>query len=598
MMRWTVKPPYGSLLDTSDYFSRDLLGLWIMNEGAGSTIYDIGGLRHHGQLLGNVGWTASSVGPVLNFPGDSGDYVTTTLLQDLIDNEDNFTLMVHFWSADSSDDRHIMYIGESGGNGWGGEDEAHLSIADDGDIYATYTNTEGSDTAPPNETWNTVVGTFRQGEANLYVNGGFLDQHIAYTPTLTDGDVEALRFGRPGIDGRYFPGMISHAAVYKRMLSAVEIAQLYADPYRMVQPYVRRVHYVPGAAGAYTLEALSGDYTTTGATTGLLHGRKFTAGAGSYAITGTDASLLMGHVLSSGAGAYVLTGTSADLEYLQAATLDAGAGAYAITGSDAQLILGRVLSAGAGTIEITGTAAALLHGRILSSGAGAYLITGADADLAHLEVSTLDAGAGSYLLTGSDAQLLHSRILTAGAGSIDVTGTVAGLFVGRLLSAGAGSLAITGTDVDLLRGYLSSAGIGSYLITGTDADLTYESGVTVDVGAGAYAITGTDAQLIYGRQLTAGAGSIDIVGADLPLSYGRKITAGAGSYLTTGTSISILADRLITLGSGTIVLTGTAVTFDYSGYVLPVGVAAVTFTITTPGAAYFITTPGTTFSTR
>jgi hypothetical protein len=64
-----VKPPLGARRDYGHPLSRGCTGHWIMNERAGTTLYDISGLGRAMTLLNAPAWTVSSGGPAVDFDG-------------------------------------------------------------------------------------------------------------------------------------------------------------------------------------------------------------------------------------------------------------------------------------------------------------------------------------------------------------------------------------------------------------------------------------------------------------------------------------------------------------------------------------------------
>lgn len=49
----------------------DLIGLWRLDEGAGTTAYDSSGNGHDGILIGDPTWTAGKIGGALEFDGQN-----------------------------------------------------------------------------------------------------------------------------------------------------------------------------------------------------------------------------------------------------------------------------------------------------------------------------------------------------------------------------------------------------------------------------------------------------------------------------------------------------------------------------------------------
>ena len=105
-----------------------LIGHWRFDDGSGTVAKDSSGNGHDGTLEGDLQWTADGIKDgALEFDGD-GDYVQTTLF-DALQTADNFTLSAWFkTNVTDTGQHHIVWIGEIGGNGWGGQTELHFTI--------------------------------------------------------------------------------------------------------------------------------------------------------------------------------------------------------------------------------------------------------------------------------------------------------------------------------------------------------------------------------------------------------------------------------------------------------------------------------------
>lgn len=76
-MSGIVKPPYPSRLDFDNPLSQGLVGCWLMNEGAGSKVYDISGRGNDGTLTNMApatDWVVGDSGSGLKL-SDDNDYV-------------------------------------------------------------------------------------------------------------------------------------------------------------------------------------------------------------------------------------------------------------------------------------------------------------------------------------------------------------------------------------------------------------------------------------------------------------------------------------------------------------------------------------------
>ena len=96
----------------------DLIAYWSLDDGSGATATDSVG-NHDGALEGDPTWEANGkVNGAIAFDG-AGDYVQTTLLDELKTGE-NFSLAAWFkTNVTSVGEPQIIWIGGTPGNGWG-----------------------------------------------------------------------------------------------------------------------------------------------------------------------------------------------------------------------------------------------------------------------------------------------------------------------------------------------------------------------------------------------------------------------------------------------------------------------------------------------
>lgn len=262
------------------------------------------------------------------------------------------------------------------------------------------------------------------------------------------------------------------------------------------------------------------------------------------------------YTLTADAGSYALTGAAVDL--LKDYHIDVDAGAYALTGTNIDLLLDRLLSIDAGSYAVAGTDASLLYGR------------------------TLIIEVGSYETTGAAISLLADRILSMDAGAYAVTGSDVNLTFGFILSADGGSYALSGTAASLLHDRLISVESGAYVLTGQDVTLTYTQGAVMSCDAGSYLITGSDANLIHDKLISIDPGSYLVTGTDASLLYDRLLSLDPGSYEIVGVAADLLRNYLIAIGVGSYALAGQDISFDYSGFELPVGFFTINFVTSKP----------------
>ena len=234
-----------------------LIAHWTFDEGKGDKAKDSSPNAHDATLEGNPKWTAKgALGGALEFDGD-GDYLQTPVLDELKTAE-NFTLSAWFQTNDTSaDEHHIVWVGASGENGWGGGSELHLSVRhfghpnklsfyfgsggeNSGNEINIVTKEDFTDTS----NWHHLVGVIKNAngpkvQGILYLDGkvvepwrkGFVDgsgtefktQDEAAPPDRATWNTE-LRIGVAGAsDQRFFHGRIDDVRVYDRAVEPKDI---------------------------------------------------------------------------------------------------------------------------------------------------------------------------------------------------------------------------------------------------------------------------------------------------------------------------------------------------------------------------------------
>ncbi|MDA0168656.1 Ig-like domain-containing protein [Solirubrobacter taibaiensis] len=206
-----------------------LVGAWGFEEAAGTSATDSSPAKNHGTITGATR-VSGRHGGGLSFV-NSGDWVTipshaslnlgaamtleawvnptgfnywhTVLLR-----ERNANAMAYGLYADNDVDRASGHVSTNGS-------EVH---------------TNGTSTLPVN-TWSHLAVTYDGSSLKLYVNGTLSSQR-AVTGTI-DSSTLPLRIGGNNVWGEYFRGVLDEIRVYRRALSAAELATDMASP---VQP--------------------------------------------------------------------------------------------------------------------------------------------------------------------------------------------------------------------------------------------------------------------------------------------------------------------------------------------------------------------------
>jgi hypothetical protein len=229
------KPPLGALPLSGHPLSQGLVGAWLMNEGAGSKVYDLSGYGNTGTFQGTApSWKAGQYGSVVSLPG-TDEYINVPNSSSLDITGSQITLSLHFkpkftdaiayeqllidkttgnnqafrlmWLDSITSFRFRLFTTSGTVNcdvlftGWDADETYHLAATYDGTTMSVY--------------WD-----------------GVLKQTAAQTGTITSSsDPVVLGWNSNGVT--YVIADYETASIYNRALTASEIAQLYLEPFCM-----------------------------------------------------------------------------------------------------------------------------------------------------------------------------------------------------------------------------------------------------------------------------------------------------------------------------------------------------------------------------
>lgn len=236
---WLVLSQTG-LTENTDPASDNLVAYYPLDEGSGNDIQDAqgsyDGTRYGFETSGN-GWAAGLVGKALDFDG-LDDYV---LLPGSImnDTSGSISAWVKTTAGVASSARHIVYAGSGNGDGYGSNDELHLSMQGDSgnpDFFIeasamgadVNTNAAGS---LNDGLWHHVVATWNGNIGMVYQDGQYRDSDN-YTPvgyTCTLATLIGSHSSRTSSPERAWKGLIDEVRLYNRALTHAEITQLYQN---------------------------------------------------------------------------------------------------------------------------------------------------------------------------------------------------------------------------------------------------------------------------------------------------------------------------------------------------------------------------------
>jgi hypothetical protein len=241
-LAWTSILPFGkevpSTSETSFYYSgitagltTNLVGLWHLNETAGTTFVDSAGTGNTGNKQGNV--TLGVTGKLLNaatFDGATA-YISTTKT---FNNPTLFTVAIWFKTVTAAGG-HLIGMGNAI-TGSSGNYDRHLYMTNAGKIYfGVYPNAVRVVTTPlsyNDGVWHQAVGTLSAAGLQLYMDGVLISTDAA--TTTAQSYTGYIRIGYDSVGGwtnqpssYFFNGTLDEAAFWTRALSGTEVQQLY-----------------------------------------------------------------------------------------------------------------------------------------------------------------------------------------------------------------------------------------------------------------------------------------------------------------------------------------------------------------------------------
>lgn len=294
------KPTFGtsgSQLNTDHPLADGIVGLWLMNEGTGTTIADLSGNENMGTLAADVSWVPGKYGTALDFDG-TGDYVDVGQDSSL---KMTTACTVCAWVKSDvtvSGERNIVREQTTGkgyalGAGWTANKFRFYLNA------GGWTSSGDSITNIVAGTEYFVCGTYDKNagsnQVKLWVNG-INENSGTDTDSISWLSNNILIGAYNPASGAGWNGKISHVVIFNRALSAEEIKWLYAEPFAMLNlPTVpsfsqNRAYCPPGyvglcspPVGEWKMDEYSGDYaydTSSNTNKGTLTGPPTWKGAG------------------------------------------------------------------------------------------------------------------------------------------------------------------------------------------------------------------------------------------------------------------------------------------------------------------------------
>lgn len=212
----------GLMLNRAHPLARGLVRWWPMNEGAGYRIYDVATRTYATFPTSGATWSGGAAGSSILLDGANYLTVVNPTAADLPSGAGARSMSIlvrpssisagYHWGAamGSAAPSLTTMIGRNGSTLYGAFYANDLSVAN---FFAA-------------GKWASIVLTYDGVTAFLYGNGSLLTSG-AKTLSLT---LNLFYIGNMVSGSELWDGNVSHLRIYNRALSAVEVAQLYADP--------------------------------------------------------------------------------------------------------------------------------------------------------------------------------------------------------------------------------------------------------------------------------------------------------------------------------------------------------------------------------
>lgn len=248
------KPLRGSGPSLTHPHMRGIVGLWALNEGTGSSLFDLSRNGRSGTLTSMdpaTDWVAGPHGHSLTFDGVD-DWVSFGSSWNALLNSGAFSISIWFEVGSAPGTSKFMHI-VAVSNNWGASAE-YIAIGTTGTGNAIKVLSNGETAgngADLSAGWHHGVLTWDNSQFSMYVDG-LLDYSV--TPSGSDWKLGAeLGVARKGVSNAshfYHDARVSDLRVYDVCLLADQVAEMYRDPYAAWGGESPVPAFVPLAGGA------------------------------------------------------------------------------------------------------------------------------------------------------------------------------------------------------------------------------------------------------------------------------------------------------------------------------------------------------------
>ena len=248
----------GLMLNYAHPLSRGLVGWWPMNEGAGTRVADISGNGNHANtanvLQGSTsGWSGGFAGRSIMF--DAVDDTLTaphsTSISNALLSTVGFSITGWMYFRTLANYAFLGFKGTGGGVPgpvqvyWEPSPGYWVFLIGGGGSHGGPGSAIGPHVV---DRWYHIAAVRNGATGYIYINGKVSGTPAGGFGTPTDDGNAYCMFART--PSFYSPvGSMCHARLYNRALSAVEVAQLYADPLAGALTLVRASRYYVAVSG-------------------------------------------------------------------------------------------------------------------------------------------------------------------------------------------------------------------------------------------------------------------------------------------------------------------------------------------------------------